>query len=430
MGKLTQEQRNKFYSVIHEDMKYSASYSESYGEKTLEELRQLSNQLEKKGYHLVDCMMIGPRTLREHLTDWGYNLDSMDKTTVLGMGAYLYDYSKKFEPVHRHTYEKKYPPVITFLKPDEKGNVVPEEEGVYKYKKSGEFVEKKREVENLSFWDKILLWLGFTSNRNDFNKKLVEARAAAREKAEVLTAKWEPVRQNHDKYLQEHKEKNDQAKEISQKNAEKQKELYQALFPDKRKPEKFEIVSEGKKSNVNPVAVCMGMLMKENPQKAAEIMSGNTSELLKDPDNAALLKNMGEKYAKSLVPWDSFEENFGGKLPRNQDGTFDFKVDEPNNLDKSAFELWVKVKLSRNLGKDPLEAASAEEKDAIGRIAEGMREKKIYKAVENWDFEKAKEAGGPDFLEKIRIKDKPLEMADFDAEFSHLEANEELHMGD
>ena len=116
MGKLTQEQRNKFYSVIHEDMKYSASYSESYGEKTLEELRQLSNQLEKKGYHLVDCMMIGPRTLREHLTDWGYNLDSMDKTTVLGMGAYLYDYSKKFEPVHRHTYEKKYPPVITFLK--------------------------------------------------------------------------------------------------------------------------------------------------------------------------------------------------------------------------------------------------------------------------------------------------------------------------
>ena len=122
MNKVTPEQkkamREQLLKEARKERRHKNEYERFWNDS--------SRTCEKMGYRLEECMMIGPKTLKEHLSenlgiDW-MELGIEDKRNL---GVYFWQQAREGK---NDKDANLYPVPITFLTPDGKGNMIPEEE--------------------------------------------------------------------------------------------------------------------------------------------------------------------------------------------------------------------------------------------------------------------------------------------------------------
>ena len=199
MNKVTPEQkkamREQLLKEARKERRHKNEYERFWNDS--------SRTCEKMGYRLEECMMIGPKTLKEHLSenlgiDW-MELGIEDKRNL---GTYFWQQAREGK---NGKDANLYPVPITFLTPDGKGNVIPEEES---YNRGGtDNITNWQKIQGveLSFFEKILQLFGYLglycTTRLEYNKMLSDSREAVRKKAEALKHVWDPVREQRNKYM-------------------------------------------------------------------------------------------------------------------------------------------------------------------------------------------------------------------------------------
>ena len=184
MNKVTPEQkkamREQLLKEARKERRHKNEYERFWNDS--------SRTCEKMGYRLEECMMIGPKTLKEHLSenlgiDW-MELGIEDKRNL---GVYFWQQAREGK---NDKDANLYPVPITFLTPDGKGNVIPEEES---YNRGGtDNITNWQKIQGveLSFFEKILQFFGlYCTTGLEYNKMLSDSREAARKKAEAMEVK-------------------------------------------------------------------------------------------------------------------------------------------------------------------------------------------------------------------------------------------------
>ena len=401
MNKVTPEQkkamREQLLKEARKERRHKHEYERFWNDS--------SRTCEKMGYRLEECMMIGPKTLKEHLSenlgiDW-MELGIEDKRNL---GVYFWQQAREGK---NDKDANLYPVPITFLTPDGKGNMIPEEENYKSYTRRG--TEKisnwqNHQIVELNFFEKILQYLGlYCTTRLEYNKMLSDSREAVRKKAEALKHVWDPVREQRNKYMKDFEEKHADSLEVVRAIDDKYKEWEKAFFGDGKVP-KTVTLPNGKK--LDPVAGCMALLAK------MYTTDFKYSLYRKSPDLGYKGKEIGNLFKKySIGIGEDIRRNPESILPNKKeiDGWTDFTVEEAEDLKESGFIIWMKKYLSSAFGKEVFSYEITEqEKNARKRLDDIYGEMKPYNAVKNWQFEEAKRLGGPEI--KTPVIDKSNDM--------------------
>ena len=357
MNKVTPEQkkamREQLLKEARKERRYKNEYERFWNDS--------SRTCEKMGYRLEECMMIGPKTLKEHLSenlgiDW-MELGIEDKRNL---GTYFWQQAREGK---NGKDANLYPVPITFLTPDGKGNVIPEEES---YNRGGTdnitYWQKIQGVE-LSFFEKILQFFGlYCTTGLEYNKMLSDSREAARKKAEAM--------------------------EVKHAIDDKYKMWEQAFFKYGGVP-KTVTLPNGKK--LNPVAGCMAILAKEYPSDFEKNLYTDSPRL----GNIGI--DVGDSFKKDI-------KKNPEKILTDIKGIDNFTVKEPEDLKKSGFALWTKMHLVSAVGQKITKA----EKRAGKMLNDIYHELEPYNAVNidksnNMDTEKNKQNEEPEKEEEMTI---------------------------
>ena len=386
MNKVTPEQkkamREQLLKEARKERRHKNEYERFWNDS--------SRTCEKMGYRLEECMMIGPKTLKEHLSenlgiDW-MELGIEDKRNL---GVYFWQQAREGK---NDKDANLYPVPITFLTPDGKGNMIPEEENYKSYTRRG--TEKisnwqNHQIVELNFFEKILQYLGlYCTTRLEYNKMLSDSREAVRKKAEALKHVWDPVREQRNKYMKDFEEKHADSLEVVRAIDDKYKEWEKAFFGDGKVP-KTVTLPNGKK--LDPVAGCMAILAKEYPSDFEKNLYTDSPRL----GNIGI--DVGDSFKKDI-------KKNPEKILTDIKGIDNFTVKEPEDLKKSGFALWTKMHLVSAVGQKITKA----EKRAGKMLNDIYHELEPYNAVNidksnNKDTEKNKQNEEPEKEEEMTV---------------------------